>query len=124
MELVNIHSDKRGYINLLKGAELSSLEEVTIFKTKKGKARGGCIHRQSCEYVVVIEGTIKYSLFYLDVEYNYTLSKGDNLFIPSSTPHYFVSLTDSVVLEWGAREEEKKEKHTPTREIVDRINNS
>ena len=116
MELKTIHKDKRGSISLVTG--LREFKEMTIFKTNKGYARGGCIHNKHNEYTTVIEGEVEYHIG----NNTYILIDGDSTKIPVGTPHYFVSLTDSVVLEWGADPEEKEEKHKETREIVNGIN--
>lgn len=117
MNLELIHEDFRGRINrLVEG--FKSFSEVTIFETKAGFCRGGCIHRLSDESVTVLEGEI----VYVTPEGYFTLGRGENFQIPKNTPHYFLSKTDSVVLEWGPKEEEKKEKHADFRQIVDNIN--
>jgi len=117
MKLREIHTDDRGTISLLEN-DLVNYPEVTIFKTNKGYARGGCIHNISDEYCTVIEGHVEYWIGddMLD------MSDGDSMKIPKGTPHYFVSVTDSIVLEWGATVEEKQNKHVEFRKIVDKIN--
>ena len=45
-----------------------------------------------------------------------------NGFIPRNTPHYFIALEDSIILEWGATPEEKINKHKEFRKMVDDIN--
>jgi mannose-6-phosphate isomerase-like protein (cupin superfamily) len=116
MKLTDIHEDKRGKIMLL--TEDMSYPEITIFTTKAGLARGGCIHNISDEYTCVIEGIVEY-----DLNGEKTILKtGESLFISRGTPHYYRSLTDSVVMEWGANPKEKQKKHLFTRKIVDAIN--
>lgn len=117
MEFKQIHSDKRGTINLLLG-DLKEHQEVTIFTTNKGFARGGCIHNLNDEYNCVIEGQIEYFIG----SNSMILSTGDSVRIPKSTPHYFYSITNSVVMEWGASPEEKKEHHPEFRKKVEEIN--
>jgi len=116
MKLDTIHEDFRGKIASL--TEDMKWEEVTIFHTKKDKARGGCIHKINDEYTCVIEGSVKY---FIGDEIIY-LNTGDSWVIPKDTPHYFISLTDSTILEWGATIEEKKDKHILFREEVNSIN--
>jgi len=118
MLLEKIHSDKRGSISIMTG--LQSYPEVTVFKTKAGHARGGCIHRLSKEFVCVIEGIISYTT----PDNVVVLKAGESYAIEKETPHYFKSVTDSVVLEWGATVEEKKEKDPIFRVIVDNINDT
>jgi len=118
MLLEKIHSDDRGSISIMTG--LQSYPEVTVFQTKAGHARGGCIHRLSKEFVCVIEGIISY----VTPDDISVLTAGESYVIEKETPHYFVSVTDSVVLEWGATVEEKKEKDPLFRAIVDKINDT
>ena len=119
MKLSTIHEDNRGSINLLLD-DLRCYDEVTVFKTNRGYARGGCIHKLNDEFCVVIEGMILYQIGIKEE----LLYPGDSIVIPKKTPHYFESLTDSVVLEWGATPAEKKEKHTAFRRKVDKINDT
>lgn len=119
MEIKEIHSDFRGKIYIMTGA-LIDYPEITIMKTNKGYARGGCIHNDHDEFVCVLEGMIKY--VYCDIKIEKILTDGDSLLIPRATPHYFYSITDSIVMEWGADPEEKKAKHKEFRTIVDSIN--
>ena len=117
MKLAKIHKDKRGEIWIL----LKDNKEHTFLITNKGYARGGCIHRKSKEYVVVLEGTVEYHIRGKRIK---TYSKGESLSINKNTPHYFISKEDSIVLEWGATPEEKKERHKQWRKTVDKINES
>jgi len=119
MKLDTIHKDRRGSICLVTG-DLKQFQEVTIFHTRQGFARGGCIHAKNCEYTTVIEGAVRYKIGSKDR----ILTCGQTMVIPKNTPHYFISLTNSVVIEWGATPEEKSEKHLATRKIVDAINSA
>lgn len=117
LKLKQIHRDKRGRIHVLldeKGNEIASL-----LSTKKHFARGGCIHKKNNEYCVVLNGEILYVKRNQSIERG---EKGTEIYIKRNTPHYFVSLTDSLVMEFGATPEEKKVKHKATRKIVDEIN--
>jgi mannose-6-phosphate isomerase-like protein (cupin superfamily) len=118
MKFVIAHEDGRGRISLL--TELQHFHEVSIFETKKGRSRGGCIHMFSDEYCCVIEGEVEYHMGSISKK----LKAGDMILVPRATPHYFVSITDSVLMEWGPSPEEKKDKHPATRKIVDKINSS
>ena len=117
MELKTIQSDNRGSVNLLLG-DLSQFQEITVFKTNAGYARGGCQHNIHDEVCCVVEGDILYMIG----DDQICLGVGDVVRIPKSTPHYFFSETSSIVLEWGADPEEKKNKHPEFRAIVDNIN--
>lgn len=118
MKLTTVHVDERGSINLLEG-DLKEYPEVTIFKTKAGLCRGGCVHHKSMEYACVIEGHI----FYVIDGAGCWLSAGESIEIPKGYPHFFLSLEDSVVLEWGATPEEKKVKDPVYRKVVEDHNN-
>jgi mannose-6-phosphate isomerase-like protein (cupin superfamily) len=127
LQLNKIHSDARGSINSLLG-DLLQYPEVAIFETKKGYARGGCIHSQSCEHICVLSGEIHF----IYEQYNgptlqpilkeVKLLAGQSLTIPPMTPHYFLAKSDSIVMEWGPQMEEKNERHLAFRKIVDAIN--
>lgn len=120
MKLDNIHEDDRGFIKALTG-DLKTFPEIAIMKTNAGFARGGCIHHKSKEHLCVIEGTIKY--VYGNDEKHVMLSPGQTITIEPSTPHFFLSITDSIVAEWGPQLEEKQDKHEAFRKIVMEINN-
>lgn len=116
MKLRNVHEDFRGSINILTG--FRNFEEATVFQTLKGYARGGCIHNINDERFVVLDGLVD---FYLG-DIKKSLNVGNSIIITRGRPHYFVAVTDCVVMEWGATAEEKKDKHITTRKIVERIN--
>ena len=117
MRLNKLHSDKRGAIYVLTGEEID-FEEITVFFTEQNFARGGCIHKLNDEHCVVLGGKIAFTIG----EKTHLLHRGETITIPSNTPHYFISTTASLVMEWGTMPEEKKEKHLETRKIVDKIN--
>lgn len=122
MQLNNIHSDNRGTIDALVGSELVTCPEVTIFRTRKGHARGGCIHPESVEHLCVIEGFIIYVYENADgIQYK-NLYAGNSFTISPNIPHYFISITDSIVAEWGPQISEKQGKHEGFRKIVMEIN--
>jgi mannose-6-phosphate isomerase-like protein (cupin superfamily) len=122
MELKQINKDKHGFINLLLGDEILNYPEITIFKTEAGMSRGGCFHEFSREHLVVIEGAIRYVYEENGEEKHIVLADGQMITIPPATPHYFISLTDSIVIEWGPTLEEKQAKHEKYRKIVLDIN--
>lgn len=117
LKLKEIHKDDRGEIYIMIG-DLKDHKEITFFTTKKGFARGGCIHKINDEFSTVLEGRIQYSVG----DNKILAKKGESIKIPRNTPHYFISLTDSLVTEWGCLPEEKIEKHKAFREVVDGIN--
>ena len=116
-----IHEDERGEIYLITGA-LPEGRELTLFTTKKGFARGGCIHKESAEDCIIIKGEIQYFIEGWDPAF---MSRGDTCHISSNTPHYFIALTEeTIVMEWGPKPGEKTEKYPEWRETVDGINQS
>lgn len=119
MKLNLIHQDKRGSISSLISDNLP-FDEVTVFETNAGFARGGCVHNINDEFCTVIAGQVEYVIG----DELHILSDGMSVKIPKGTPHYFISWGYSMVLEWGASVAEKQVKHVEYRQIVDRINDS
>lgn len=117
LKFEKIHEDKRGEIYLITGA-FPEGREITLFITHKGFARGGCIHKDSDEWCCVLEGKIKY---FIEKRKTKIFSKGEGTHIPKNTQHYFIALSDSIVIEWGPTPEEKKQKGK-WRVHVDEIN--
>jgi mannose-6-phosphate isomerase-like protein (cupin superfamily) len=119
LQINKINEDERGAIYLIEGDDLQWHDEITLFVTKRGYARGGCIHKISNEHCLVLEGIITYIIGDDGPE---KMNKGTTAFIPKNTPHYFISNTDSIVIEWGATPEEKVDKHPQFRKRVEHIN--
>ena len=119
LKLETIHNDFRGAIHSITGNELK-YPELVILTAKKDVARGGCIHNKSNEYFFVIQGKVIYYIGNINKGKRYSTGMGG--VIPKKTPHYFIALEDSIVLEWGATPEEKINKHKEFRKMVDDIN--
>ena len=117
-KVVKLHEDSRGTIYSLSGIT-SDGKEITILHTRRGYARGGCIHDINDEYVAVLEGMVKY---WIGDEHPEMLQKGMSLLIPAGKPHMFVAQTDSILLEWGKTKEEVGDKDVEMRKKVDEIN--
>jgi len=117
MELKTIQLDMRGSINVLVG-ELRKFHEVTVFVTNQDFSRGGCIHPNSDEWCCLIEGSVSYVIG----SETKIMNAGDVVCIPKNTPHYFKSLTHSVMLEWGATVEEKQMRDPDMRVLVESMN--
>jgi len=116
LSLTKINEDARGQIYIIEG--FNDIPELTLFTTKSNKARGGCIHHINDENCTVLSGRV----IYVVGDKVSSKKTSESIIIPKSTPHYFFSNTDSVVIEWGATAAEKKEKHKEFRAIVDGIN--
>lgn len=116
MKLTKIHSDKRGDIYTVTDGKS---KEITILKTNKGFARGGCVHRINDEHFCVAKG--KVALYYGN-QYEELSIDSDTVKIKKKTPHYFVSLTNSIVIEFGTVRKEKAVKNKKFRAEVDKIN--
>lgn len=120
MKLDKIHEDHRGSIYSVTEQPLTR-PEVSFLSTKAGLMRGGCIHRKNSEHLCVIEGEIKYVYSHNEdgrepIVAN--LKAGETITIPPNTPHYMLSITNSVIIEWNCEIEEKQEKHATYRKIV------
>jgi mannose-6-phosphate isomerase-like protein (cupin superfamily) len=120
VHLETIHEDERGTISLLHGFQ--TYEEATMFTTKDGYARGGCVHLDSDEFLCVLEGSICFVYGIGSAEVRLQLNAGNTFKIKANTPHYFISSGDSIVMEWGPKVEEKNNRYAPFREKVDIIN--
>ncbi len=121
LKLKRVHKDKRGEIYVLSVVG----KELTFLITKKGYARGGCVHKINHENVFVLSGKIKYVIKGVHKNnniYKQICDEGARAETFKGTPHYFVSLTDSIVMEWGATKAEKDKKYKPFRDIVNKIN--
>jgi len=90
--------------------------------TGAGFARGGCIHEENNERCIVLEGRITHFIYHGDTYTYNILGAGEITSIPKGKPHYYISDSDSVVLEIGATIKEKQTKHPETRQIVDDLN--
>ena len=125
MKIEKVHSDSRGSIYSITGEPIK-LEEYSLLETKANIMRGGCLHKKHSETIVVLEGEISY--FYRlpnEVEINeISMRAGDSYTIPPNSPHYMLSLTDSIVMEFGADIDEKKVKHDEFRKVVMEHNQS
>jgi mannose-6-phosphate isomerase-like protein (cupin superfamily) len=95
------HSDERRTI--LANTELLNGKEISIIKLKKGKAIGGCIHKND-EYYAVISGCVVVTK---GVE-NTVGMAGDGGTFYAGVPHAFFAEEDSIIMEWGISPEEKK----------------
>ncbi len=96
MKLDLIHQDDRGEIYTFG----DGIELCNMLFTNAGKARGGCMHIED-EHLIVLKGEIELFLF----DNSRFMGAGDCITIPNTTPHYFVSKTDSIVSESGAKGE-------------------
>lgn len=119
MEINKVHEDNRGSIYSITKSPLT-YPEVSFLHTKAGVARGGCWHEYNKEHLTVIEGVIEY--VWGEEENHKMMKPGDSITIPPKTPHYLISLTDSIVMEWGCTIEEKQTKHPKFRALVNEIN--
>ena len=88
--------DERGEIHTFEvdGAEFS------VMLTKKGYARGGD-HHKTRQYVAALRGSIDLHIRKSDGEEGvYTVNAGEHFVILKNLPHYMVSTTDSITIEW------------------------
>ena len=113
-----IHKDDRGEIVCF----YEDGREYTLLTTRKGFARGGCVHPRHREYFVVLKGSVRYVMDFPSEPYIKNFIEGMSGEVPNNIPHYLVALEDAITIEWGALPEEKKIKDKKLREIVDNIN--
>lgn len=113
-----IHKDERGEIFCF----YEGGREYTLLTTRKGFARGGCVHPRHCEYFVVLKGMVRYVVVHDGIPYGEVFIEGSNGVIDMNEPHYLLALEDSITLEWGADPDEKAMKHPVWRNVVEEIN--
>jgi len=89
---------------ILANSSLLSGKEVSIIQLKRGKAIGGCLHNQD-EYFVVLDGCVLVSN---GTENTVCMAPDSGIFY-SGTPHAFYGTDDSIIIEWGISEEDKKD---------------
>jgi mannose-6-phosphate isomerase-like protein (cupin superfamily) len=116
MKLDIVHKDERGFIYSL--TEDMDSEEISVMSCNSGYARGGCIHNLHDEHFVLYEGELEYHLGNDTI----IMKPGDTVTVPKGTPHYIVAIKNCLFSEWGCAVSEKKDKHLPTRKIVEEIN--
>ena len=113
MSLEKVYNDGRGSIYV----DVRGDKELKVIHTRKGFARGGCIHYKE-EKVICISG---YIAFIVGDKKTY-LEEGQSLIIPAKTPHYMVAFEDSVIVEEGSVKTTSEAKHKEMRIFVDLIN--
>ncbi|NPE27134.1 cupin domain-containing protein [Methanococcoides sp. SA1] len=118
LKLIKLHEDNRGGIYLMDDL-LDNSKEFTFLEMKRGSARGGCVHSND-ENFVVIKGKVRF----ICGEEERIVETGDSGVIPAGAPHAFVAIENSIVSEWGITTEEKEKdiKDPKLREIVDNLN--
>lgn len=102
MEFKEVSSDERRTI--LADTSLLDGKEISIIQLKKGKAVGGCIHKND-EYYCVISGCV---VITKDVENTIGMA-GDAGTFYTGVAHAFFAEEDSIIMEWGLTPEEKKD---------------
>ena len=128
-----VNEDERGEISVLFDPVEEDNKEIAILRTNKGFVRGGCVHNLNDEIVLVVKGKVQYHIItkwkkknpntLIDGEdHVQILVGGDKILVPKGKPHYYISLTDSIVIEFGATTPEKQKKHPEIREMVERLN--
>ena len=118
MEFKKVHEDERGQIYAI-GGMLTGDREIALLVTKRGYARGGCIHRRNPEFFIVLSGQVSYHIAH---ENEQIVGVGEAIEIPPGMPHYFETLMDTVAMEWGTTASEREEYDTKLRRLVEEIN--
>lgn len=114
MEFKEVHSDERRTIYA--NSELLDGKEISIITLKEGNAIGGCYH-SSEEYYVVLKGKVEI----WNGTQRYIATQGDAGTFLAGRPHSFIAKEDSIVMEYGISEEEKKSNKKDT-EMLNAIN--
>jgi mannose-6-phosphate isomerase-like protein (cupin superfamily) len=102
MQFKEVHSDERRtiYANnvLLNG------KEISIIELHKGKAIGGCKHKND-EWCMLLSGkaNIWRGKFQEPMEENIVYP------LPKGIPHAFIGDKDCIILEWGITTKEKQD---------------
>ncbi|OGU35103.1 MAG: hypothetical protein A2068_06430 [Ignavibacteria bacterium GWB2_35_6b] len=89
--------DHRGEItDLIDGFDVNS---ITLITSKKGAVRGNHFHKQTIQYLYLIEGKLEYFTQHGDSEITKTvLNKGDFVETPKNVKHAFKALENSIFL--------------------------
>lgn len=116
MKISEVHKDDRRTISLLSGL-IEEDKEFTIIHLNKGKAIGGCVHKER-EFMCVIDG----SVFVTIGQVQEFLISGDGRCICAKKPHMFVAQEDSIIIEWGVSPEDKGKYNKEMRDEVNKIN--
>ena len=96
-----MHSDARRVI--FANSELLDGKEFSFIKLNKGKAIGGCMHKED-EYFLILKGLVNVKTNNLKE----TCGPGYSKIFRAGDPHMFEALEDSIVCEWGISAEEKQ----------------
>lgn len=113
MEIVS--DDKRGRMEKVVIGDTI----LWISFTKKGRVRGGDIHRGR-QYSTVVKGQFKVRQMYPEEEVVLILTMGDSIMIPYGIPHVFIAKEDSIMIEWHDHKlppYEQKEFYKPYRRM-------
>ena len=110
---MSIFTDERGFISKLQGIQIPTY----LLFTKKGYARGGCIHKDDDEWLVVLSGRI----FFSNGDVHAYLTPGMVIKTPKGKAHYLLAKSDSYVLEWGASFDKEIKDHK-MRSMVEYVN--
>lgn len=120
LKISKVHEDERRSINVIPNL-LSEGREFSIINLKKGKAIGGCFHKEK-EFFTIVKG--KVLTIVGDTEL--IAYPGISRMIPANMPHLFQAIgEDAIVIEWGIKTEDKitDKKDPKLKELVDKINN-
>jgi len=118
LRLTKVHGDERRDIHVVKNL-LPNREEVSIIRLGKHKTIGSCIHNKGDEYFAVIEGKVTVVGSKKDKIYK----TGESGIFPKLSPHLFYAHEESILMEWGIPEDDKKHQNPKMKNIIIRLNN-
>lgn len=120
LKINKVSEDERRTINVISNL-LEDGREFSIIQLKKGKAIGGCFHKEK-EFFLVLKGRV----FTKIGDSEQINSVGYCNAIVAGMPHLFQAIgEDAIVVEWGIKTVDKltDKKDIKLKELVDKINN-
>jgi len=119
LELLKVHEDKRGLLDLLK---FDNYEALISF-TAKGKSRSGYYFKVDRIYAVLLGSFLfRERSMKTNVEIEKTVKTGDHFTVKPDHAHVFTALEDSFMIEFTPNAKEKIEMipYKPYREICEK----
>lgn len=101
MKLINVHSDERRGIHVIKGL-LDMNKEVSIITLNPGKAVGGCFHKNDEDFFI-----LKGEVLVFVGEERHLYNEGYQGKFYAKEPHGFYSKKGAIIIEYGITEKEK-----------------
>jgi len=88
----DIFEDHRGRIISFYPEDV--LAEYNLIITNQGEERGYHYHPEFEEYILIVDGTCRFTEYNGDNENTVNIETGDSVLIPRGVPHSFFAVTD------------------------------